>query len=403
MRPASTPWSTAAFGALLLAVGYGLAVASPLGLDAPLMKNLGWLAGTLPFRDAALFGVAALLMPLAGIALDRFGIRASLLGALAMLAAGLLVMSFSSGGVGMRVPYGLFALVAAFWATLAVAAWMTQDFQQARGTATGLALAGTSLGGLALPLFVTLLFNALGWTPAVLVLAALTAGLFFAVLRLLPATPDATTERTPDEIPTRKSTTVAVSFRVAVGTLPFWSLALCGLLLFFAALGVLSKLPLHALLLGTLETDLLLWSGLGAALVGQVLTGLLADRANVSVLLLSAIVLMATGAAMLALGDPGMLTAASAVFGLGWGGAFVLFFHLPLSLFGLRHAGRLGGVLGGVACLGAALGSWLLAALADWTGSYSTSFWLAFGALAIALLLATQIKPLTQPMRAKPV
>jgi cyanate permease len=98
------------------------------------------------------------------------------------------------------------------------------------------------------------------------------------------------------------------------------------------------------------------------------------------------------GVALLASQRANLVLVSIAVIGLGWGGLFTLYNMLAVSNFGLRSAGKIGGVISLMESLGGGLGIWLTGVLYDRTDSYQQAFLLILGLVFAGLLLGTQIR-----------
>ena len=160
------PWVMAILALLMLMVTNGFTTTSITGYDEALLKEFGWSRGQLKFRDLITLFVAGLAAPFAGALIDRVGVRKLML-------AGSLLMSaayFSYGHIAsllhMYLIHAVFgvALVCAGIniAVIHVSHWFTKQ----RGTAIGIALVGSSLGGVVFTPMIVALVGKLGWRDA---------------------------------------------------------------------------------------------------------------------------------------------------------------------------------------------------------------------------------------------
>jgi len=101
---------------------------------------------------------------------------------------------------------------------------------------------------------------------------------------------------------------------------------------------------------------------------------------------------MLVGVAGLATLRKDLVLPSIAIVGLGWGGLFTLYNMLAVSNFGLRAAGKIGGVISLMESLGGGLGIWLTGVLYDRYDSYQQAFSLILGLVLLGLLLGTQIR-----------
>jgi cyanate permease len=86
------------------------------------------------------------------------------------------------------------------------------------------------------------------------------------------------------------------------------------------------------------------------------------------------------------------VVASAVIIGLGWGGLFTLYNMLAVNNFGLREIGRINGAISLMESVGVGLGSWITGLMFDAYGSYQNAFIMLACALAVSLLIGTQIK-----------
>jgi hypothetical protein len=86
-------------------------------------------------------------------------------------------------------------------------------------------------------------------------------------------------------------------------------------------------------------------------------------------------------------------------FGFGWGGIYTLLQLTAINSFGLTSAGKILGTITILDALGGGSGIWLTGVFFEMSGkSYALAFQIFCALLFIALLAATQIKPIKQPV-----
>ena len=100
---------------------------------------------------------------------------------------------------------------------------------------------------------------------------------------------------------------------------------------------------------------------------------------------------MALGCAILASRSAPLLGLALIVFGVGWGGNYVLLQYLVTHLFAGPSVGRIVGTIGVMEVLGGSVGPVTFGSSRDWTGSYSAAFATAAAALCVAAFFASRI------------
>ncbi|MBK9215391.1 MAG: MFS transporter [Chloracidobacterium sp.] len=259
-----------------------------------------------------------------------------------------------------------------------VSRWFTRK----RGTALGIALTGTSIGGVIIPQIAQPLIAAYNWRSAMLAISMLVW------VVLLPAVLILVKDQKrggPAEQPTAEGMTLADALRTPL----FWALAACAALVFYPIFVTSQQfiLYLQSPKIGlSAETAAFAQSALFAVSVGgKFLAGFFSDLfRSVRVMAASALLMLAASFVLLA------LTASNWAwfllpFALGYGGTFVLIQRLTADLFGRREAGKILGVITLIEVIGAAIGGRITGHLADLHGGDYTT---AFRAVIVASALA---------------
>lgn len=258
-------------------------------------------------------------------------------------------------------------------------------FPEARGTALGIMLTGTSIGGFIVPIFAAPMIEHFGWRTAMLLLSA------SVWLVLLPAVvflvTDGPETETAETISLRSGLTLAEAVRTPI----FWVFALCAALVFYPIFVVSQQFILY-LQSPKIGMQLAIASWLqsilfAASVVGKFTAGAASDRipATRVMLLCSAVMFLST----LVLFD---LTAANALiflvpFALGYGGTFVLLQRIASDYFGMKEYGRILGTIVMIEISGAAVGGQVTGYLADKAGGdYTTAFYGVAAVTAAALI-----------------
>lgn len=333
--------------------------------------------------------------PFVGRLVDRQPIRRlMLIGALA-LAAGFAALGLARAIWQVWLIYALLLPAAnLLLGQLTSAALVTRWFAARRGRAMGLSSLGTSLGGFAFPLLLTIGIESLGWrvaTAAIGVGTALVAALMIAInvvdrpeaVGLATdgdaATPDVASREAPlstAEILRRPAfwiITVAIGIKVAtyLGTVS-------NLVGFATGLG-LSGLA-AASLLSTLSI---------ASMVGKVSFGLIAERVALKTVLIGALgATILAMAGLLMVGSYSAMVALCLLLGLATGGLLPVWSLLIGEYFGPASFGRVLGltnlVMAPLTAISAPFAGWMF----DRTGRYDEAFIGFIAALGVALLLA---------------
>jgi len=257
-------------------------------------------------------------------------------------------------------------------------------FVSGRGTALGIALTGTSLGGSIISLIAAPLIANIGWRSGLLTLSGL---VWFVLIPAIiffvkePAAEAALANADHDAVPLEGSERAdGMTFREAVRTPLFWVFALCAALVFYPIFVVLQQFILYAQTpkIGiSAQTAAFGQSALFAIGVGgKFLAGYLSDKFQASgVMVFFAFLMFLSSLVLLD------LSAATALFfllpfAIGYGGTWVLLQRLAADLFGRREIGKILGAITLVEVSGAAIGGRITGYLADRAGGdYTHAFY----------------------------
>jgi MFS family permease len=267
-------------------------------------------------------------------------------------------------------------------------------FEKRRGTAIGILLTGTSLGGFLIPLVAAPLIASFGWRNAMLSISALVWLVLVPAVLFFVREPDTTAAVSVDNH--SEGSTFAQALRTPV----FWALALCAALVFYPIFVTSQQfiLYLQSAKIGvTPEAAAFTQSALfGISLAGKFIAGALSDKFTAVRVMVSCALLMFLSSLVLL-----DLSANNALlfllpFAVGYGGTFVLLQRSVADLFGRREAGKILGFITLVEVVGAAVGGRITGSLADQAGGdYTYAFYgvtiaagLAFAAAVSVLILS---------------
>ncbi|MEZ2354145.1 MFS transporter [Caballeronia sp. RCC_10] len=164
--------------------------ATPSVMMLPLEKQFGWSRGTISLAISINLALYGLTGPFAAAAMQRFGVRPTLLAALATLAAGVGISSMMTAPWQMIIVWGVMVGGATGVAALTLSATVVNRwFTTHRGLAMGILTASSATGQLVFLPFLASLSEHHGWRPVVFVVAAATALVLPLVAWLLPERP----------------------------------------------------------------------------------------------------------------------------------------------------------------------------------------------------------------------
>jgi MFS family permease len=344
--------------------------------------------------------LAAPVLPVLGILLDRWGSRRTLLIGLSGLALTLFLLSATNAlwqfYVLIIVQQALFVR---FNEPITHQTVIGRWFVRLRGRAMGVTLAGVGIFGLTIPALLGVVIEHSGWRSGYLLAGALVAGLALpAVLFFMLNDPSEVGQyadgaaATPTTIRTLQH---GATFAEAIRSPILWTLALTWTLCYIEH-GVMS-LQAPAMFqdagLSVSGSARYLSFMLGVSIIGRLGIGNLADRFNRVYLLSAALICMAMGALMMLWPAQPLARLGYVVFyGIGSGGVFTVFPVTVQSFFGLQSFGRIYSVVIVGSMLSTGVGNYLGARIYDWRGSYDAAIWVSFAAATLAAALALTLR-----------
>ena len=160
------PWHLALLALLVVACVNGLTTTGITTFDESILRELGGTRADLKVRDTINFWGAALLLPLAGWLMDRGGARTTSLIGLLLLAGAVFLYGRATSLFQLYLLHGIFAMAIGLTGSLAMIVLVTRLFTKNRGLAVGLALAGTSVGGMVMGQIMPRVLETLDWRTA---------------------------------------------------------------------------------------------------------------------------------------------------------------------------------------------------------------------------------------------
>jgi len=396
-------WVIALCAMTALFISNGMLIGGINVFDESLIREFGWSRSSLKFRDLLTFALTGLLGPLAGALADRFGVRRLLAFGATLLMVGFLLYSRIQSITHMYLIHCLFSLVLVSSGLIVAVMLVSHWFVEKRGTAIGITLVGTSLGGIFFPQVGTWLITTFGWRKAMMWEAVFPLILILAVIFLIRNSPKdrgmlplGVEPQTAADVAAGKPDIelAGLSYGKAIRTKTFWALAFAAMTTFYSILGAQAHLFLY---LRDLEfSPQVASTGIsllfGMALFGKFGFGYLADRIPHKKVFYGNLAVMLSGAILLATVKVELFWVAVVLFGLGWGGLYTMLQLLTVECFGLKATGKILGTITVLDAVGGGLGIWLTGLLYDKTGSYQVPFTVLVVLILLAILAATQVR-----------
>jgi MFS family permease len=347
----------------------------------PLEQSFGWGRAEVALGLAIYAVVGTPLAPFAGALADRFGARA-------VAIPGLLLNSLAFAAFGLL--FGAFWLWIALWIaytltqlTIRSMVWnraVSGAFSASRGLALALLMSGSSFGQFATPIVTQWLIGQFGWRVAYAALGLGWGGIALLAALLLLREPGARAVRSEQVAAAEPGgLTLAQALRDA-------RIVRLGLAILVNSTLIMG-LTVHLFPLltggGVSRPDAAAFvSLLGvAALAGQLSTGWLADRIDGSLLALLCFVVPGLAYLVFLLGGtmPATLLGGVLLAGFGSSATLTITIYLATRYAGVRHFGKVAGVLSSCMGFGAGVGPLIAGHVFDATQSYDL-----FLAIAVA-------------------
>lgn len=397
------PWLMAIIGMLVVMVTNGLTKTGITAFDTAILAEFGWTRGQFKFRDFLTLLVVGVSAPFVGYLIDKFAIRV-------LMTAGLVLFTglyLSYGHISsltelylVHIGFGMVLVLAGVNAAVILAShW----FVVRRGTAVGLVVMGSSLGGMVIPPLIVWLLKHMAWREAFALLAVVPAVAALMVYGVVD-TPLKKGLRPHGEgvgdgvhrAGGRNDLTLAQTLR----TRSFWALGVVAMTSFYALLSVSSHLFLHMRDMGydPAQSSAALATLFIPGLVSKFLFGYLADHFPVRKVLFCNLAIMLTGLMCLASFQRALLWPGIAIVGVGWGGIYILGALQGVNCFGLTHSGKILGCLSCMDTIAGGIGIWVTGLLFDYYGTYQFAFSGICVLIAVALACSLLIRNETRPI-----
>jgi len=387
------------FGMIFLAVTNGMTFSGLTVFDEALISEFDWSKATLKFRDTLNLGIAALVMPFMGAIIDKYGVKTTFIFGLILLSGIMYSYSFIGSSTHMYLIHVVMAFALAAAGTLAVVIMVSQRVSDNRGAALGVALAGTSLGGYLMPKIGGYFLEEFGWRQAFRYEAIFPIVLLVVVIIFMKSSDTKTKDGK-----SKTEDLVELTFADALKTKQFWLLSFIGFFTYYSIMGGYLNLFLYMRELEFSTDDAI--KGLGYMslfiLGAKFLSGLLTSYIDKYTLFKIQVFIMLLGAVCFSLYTTTAVWYAIPLFAIGWGGLYTLINFIIITTFGVNSAGKIGGTISFFESMGAGLGIWLSALIADQSGSYALSFKVIALFLLLGLILSFFISPVKENASTEP-
>jgi sugar phosphate permease len=379
-------WRMVGAGTLIQFLHAGLLVQAFGAYVAVLSEERGWSKTALSVGAALQSLEGAILGPVLGWAMDRFGARALLQFGMVIFGLGFIALSQVETLGGFYAAIVLMALGTSLSGYFPITVTLVHWFRRYRARALSMSGLGLALGGIAVPL-VAWAMQAYGWRATAMGsgILIIVAGVPLArIMRRHPADLGETVDGLPPqpaaESPDADTPAPERQFSAseALRTRAFWLLALAH----GFALLVVSSVNVHAIShmkegLGyTLAQASLVITLMTVAQVGGVLLGAaVGDRWDKRLIASGCMLAHMVGLLMLTFAvHPAMLVAFAVLHGAAWGLRGPLMQAIRADYFGLQAIGMIMGLSAFIISMGQIAGPMVAGAFADHSGHYRWGF-----------------------------
>ena len=350
---------------------------------------------------ALTFLLAGLLAPVAGYLLHKFNAKTMMVIGCFILGGGLLVYSQATSAAMVYLAHSLLGTSLGFVGVLVCTVLVSNWFTKYRGTALGIVLTGTSIGGVVIPQISTPLIAAYGWRTAMIAVSmviwlVLLPGALFLVknrpsdINEIPDGGDAQDSAGVSAGANLNAEPAGLTLGQALRTPVFWIFSVTAALIFYAIFVVSQQLNLY------LQSPQIGFTPAEASRVqsllfllsvgGKFAYGFASDKLPITrVMIFSAATLFLSTLTFLFFNGQTVYLFAI-LFGLNYGGTFVLLQLLVAEYFGLKEYGKILGAVTVIETIGGAAGTIITGRLADaYGGDYTRAFYALIVVTALSL------------------
>ena len=362
----------------------------------PIAREMGWSYTQISFASSLRGFEFGLLIPIAGMIMDRWGPRKLVFGGLIVVGAGMIMISRVQTLLMFYAAFGLVCVGMSAAPVTLLTATVANWFQEHPGLAIGITSSGVSLGGIMIPVM-TYIVDAYGWRQAMVIAGVGVWIIPLPLSLLLRHKPETYPDGEAAGNGAGENTAIQEGGRAlrfgaieALRQSAFWIMAVAFLFHVMAVTAIMTHIMPFFTHIGVERAQ----SGwiIGAlpliGVVGRIGFGWLMDRMNEIKAATLALVLTGLGVFifMFVTADrPVLIFLFILSFGIGWGGGVPMMSGLVILFFGRHRMATIIGCIGSVMMVGILAG----APMAGWTydsyGSYRAA-WLIMGVMLSAAI-----------------
>ena len=387
----------------------GLTLGGLVVFDRELLDYLSEVTGEevlrqeLKLKDAITLWSTAVFAFIAGIIIDRIGVRALMISGMFLLSATFYFYAQSDSLIDMYVIHIFQGMVLSMSGMVINVVLISKWFNDNRGLAIGVLLAGTSVGNGIFPQINTYLLtiNDGDWRQVMIWLALIPLAYIPFLFAFIKEKPEDVAVKEDNQTSNDfKASSIEGGFTLqqTLVSANFWFLSVMAFCTFYSILAMIG----HVFLMLDGEGYSPQISATGVSIIfiggfiGKVISGKLAEMIGRKIVLVGGVAMMLLGSLLIVSSifykNPLLIWIGLTLYGTGWGGLYTLIQLLVADLFGLIAIGKIMGVINIIDTIGGGLGPIITAVIYDSTQNYLLPFLVISALLVIALISSSMLK-----------
>ena len=387
----------------------GLTLGGLVVFDRELLDYLSEVTGEevlrqeLKLKDAITLWSTAVFAFIAGIIIDRVGVRALMISGMFLLSATFYYYAQSDSLTDMYIIHIFQGMVLSMSGMVINVVLISKWFNDNRGLAIGVLLAGTSVGNGVFPQINTYLLTISDgdWRQVMIWLALIPLAYIPVLFAFIKEKPEDVAVREDNQANNDfKASSIEGGFTLqqTLRSANFWFLSVMAFCTFYSILAMIG----HVFLMLDGEGYSPQISATGVSIIfiggfiGKVISGKLAEMIGRKIVLVGGVTMMLLGSLLIVSSifykNPLLIWIGLTLYGTGWGGLYTLIQLLVADLFGLIAIGKIMGVINIIDTIGGGLGPIITAVIYDSTQNYLLPFLVISALLVIALISSSMLK-----------
>jgi len=387
----------------------GLTLGGLVVFDRELLDYLSEVTGEevlrqeLKLKDAITLWSTAVFAFIAGIIIDRVGVRALMISGMFLLSATFYFYAQSDSLADMYVIHIFQGMVLSMSGMVINVVLISKWFNDNRGLAIGVLLAGTSVGNGIFPQINTYLLTISDgdWRQVMIWLALIPLAYIPVLFAFIKEKPEDVAVKQDNQTSNDfKTSSIEGGFTLqqTLRSANFWFLSIMAFCTFYSILAMIG----HVFLMLDGEGYSPQISATGVSIIfiggfiGKVISGKLAEMIGRKIVLVGGVAMMLLGSLLIVSSifykNPLLIWIGLTLYGTGWGGLYTLIQLLVADLFGLIAIGKIMGVINIIDTIGGGLGPIITAVIYDSTQNYLLPFLVISALLVIALISSSMLK-----------